>query len=146
MPPFAAAVAVSDLGASLRWYRSTLGFRAEEGPAYPRDGAPYATLEREGFRLELVDVRGAMFGRGMPNAHARIAVPGLYQIAYVVPDLDAAVRRVGAFGTILPASRLLHAPVVDHAWGGGVRYATVTDPDGVVVQLIERLSAERLSA
>jgi catechol 2,3-dioxygenase-like lactoylglutathione lyase family enzyme len=125
MPAIAATVAVSRLDVSARWYAATLGLHVDDDRR--DDPRPMIALADDGFRLDLLTVSAG-----------RAASTGLVQLAYLVPDVDAAVRRVGAFQAVAAESRLLHAPRIDRAWG--VRFATVTDPDGGLVQLVERLA------
>jgi catechol 2,3-dioxygenase-like lactoylglutathione lyase family enzyme len=140
MPAIAATVAVSRLDVSARWYAATLGLHVvDERRDDPR---PTIALADDGFRLDLLAVpAGWVIPRGAEPSAAtarRAASTGLVQLAYLVPDVDAAVRRVGAFQAVAAESRLLHAPRIDRAWG--VRFATVTDPDGGLVQIVERLA------
>ena len=131
MAVLAAASVVSRLPVSARWYASALGLSVVH-PFDEDDPQPSVRLARDGFRLDLLGVPA-------PWTHARHTTTGLVQLAFEVADLDSAVRRVVAFQTIAAGSRLLHAPRVDVEWG--VRFATVTDPDGGVAQLVERIAA-----
>ncbi len=133
-------ICVSDLDASLRFYRDGLGFREVSrldvsGAAAERllELAPLALhavwLERDGTRIELLHY--AKPGHAGPAELAAMNRLGLTHLSLRVEDLDAALAELGgAGGRVLEATRVEVAETRSRA-------AFVTDPDGTRVELVE---------
>jgi catechol 2,3-dioxygenase-like lactoylglutathione lyase family enzyme len=95
------------------------GVRAELAMVEAPDG---------GGRLELVKFHAPSGPAGDPDVPANI--PGLRHVSFEVDDLDAALARVGAHGAEL---------VGEVESGGGYRLCYVRGPEGIIVELAERL-------
>ena len=119
-----AILAVSDFGASLRFYRDQLGLT--EAALY--DDPPYATLTAAGARISLAEQ-----GHPAPDrpgvAMAAPAEPARANVVLVleVPDADIARKVLEARGVSFLADT--YRP----PWGGS-RFFCV-DPDGYLVEI-----------
>jgi len=95
------------------------GVRAELAMVEAPDGAG---------RLELVKFHAPSSAAG--DTHAPANVPGLRHVSFEVDDVDAALARVRAHGAEL---------VGEVESGGGYRLCYVRGPEGIIVELAERL-------
>ena len=101
---------VSDLAAAKEVYAALLGIRPQT------DGPYYVGFEAEGQQIGLVPGGGPQ-GMTSPVAY------------WHVPDIEAKIAEVTAAGATLKEPA--------HDVGGGRLVATVTDPDGNVLGLLE---------
>jgi predicted enzyme related to lactoylglutathione lyase len=101
---------VSDLAAAKPVYAALLGMAPQH------DGSYYVGFEAEGQHIGLVP-RGGPQGMTAPVAY------------WHVPDIEAKLAEVTAAGATLKEAA--------HDVGGGRLVATVTDPDGNVLGLLE---------
>lgn len=119
---------VTDIDASLRFYRDLLGFT--ETFRTPEYGAPaHVELQLAGFTLGLADVAATR------DMHAlEVGPSGLprAEVALWTDDVDAAVGELVAHGV-----PVLSKP---HDFVATLRAAWVADPDGNPVQLVMRRS------
>ena len=134
-------VGVSDIDASLDFYRRLLGFEV------------VFDVELEGSSLESVTgtsgAKGRMVGGlvagvmlellGLGNVPAGASGPhlGYTNISFSVRDLDAVYRQVIELG---------FQPAQEPVDIGGVRMFFVVDPDGTPIEIIEYPNGERDSA
>jgi len=140
------AISAHDRRRSLEWYRRTLGYlpagemvRHAPLPAGAPDvaalqGVPgadfamsWAVDRREFFQLELFQYRHPV-PRALP-ADWRLCDVGYGLVCFHVADFDAALARLAAAGTAA-----LSAPLGEP----GERRVCVRDPDGVLLELLER--------
>ncbi|HVV08174.1 VOC family protein [Amycolatopsis sp.] len=128
-------VRCSDLARSLAWYGSIGWTERARGID---DGVPWASLvlpEDPTFSLELEERAGS--GDGAPR---RANTQGLYRIALAVEDVREAhaalVRESG-----VPVPEPLFIPMPDTPTGG-FTVLFLADPDGAVVELVERPRSE----
>lgn len=117
-------VYVSDLAASVAFYRDALGLE------HRFTDAGYAEFATGPTRLALYERRRAEWLTGHPVAPGPAA-----EIVLVVDDVDAAAAAVRARGVAL-----LREPA-DRPWGH--RTAHVADPDGFVVELAQEIPRTR---
>jgi catechol 2,3-dioxygenase-like lactoylglutathione lyase family enzyme len=140
---------VADLDRAVDFWCGRLGLRllgrvTETGPDIA------ALLGEDAVELEIADLDagdGRIVERiryirpaGRP-ARARSGDPGSCHIALRVDDLDAAVERIQGS----QARQISRHPVVLHDPGGawdGVACCYIADPDGNIVELVQRPSAE----
>ena len=137
-----AGLTVADLDRSLAFYAGALGL-AVLGRGSEEDGAIGAITGAPGARAEWADL-DAGDGRVLellrfedgPPAPARAQAPGTPHVALAVDDLDAAAARACAAG----GEPLTAAPVTVDEPGDwhGVRCLYVRDPDGALVELLQR--------
>ena len=119
---------VSDLDASIAWYRKTFGFELLSSYGWP--GVRAAFIGRGDIRIELFQNDAAVpipEDRRRPDTNLRIG--GIGHLALAVVDLDAALadlqdRQV----EIVAAPR-------DVPDGSGSRFAFIHDNDGMLVEL-----------
>lgn len=140
------AICASDVEESLRFWRDGLGFDVLMDERFTGDWptllrAPSTSLrsiflgqagEGDSGIVELVDL-GLEAGRGATTD----AVGHGFLLLSIMTDVDAALERLAGLG-------LGGAPRVIETHG--ITMATVTDPDGVVVELIGTAAIERLGA
>jgi len=129
-------VNVRDLDAQTAWYKGALGLKTVfefhlEGP-----GLSGVVLEHpHGWRLELLARADSRPGLMAPDPITAVLTEGYGHFAVTTPELDP-----------------VHAALVAHGAGEavapgpspepGVRMAWVTDPEGNLIELIERRSTE----
>jgi lactoylglutathione lyase len=121
---------VADLDATTGWYVRALGLTVENEFTVPAVGLRGTMLRHEsGFRLELIERRGAVPGIQAANPAEAALTRGPGHFAFQVPDLDAAYDRLiaaGAAARVAPGA----APRV------GARMAWVADCEGNLIELI----------
>jgi len=133
-------ICVSDLERSLRFYRDVLGcsevgrLEMEGGPADTVNGLEGVELraiylERDGWRLELIDFREpGWIGPQEPRPMNQL---GLTHLSFRVDDLDAVCARIEAAG-----GGLLTDTLVGPA-GSPTRAIMAHDPDGMRLELVQ---------
>ncbi len=133
-------ICVSDMERSLRFYRDVLGFRyvselqvaGEPGNTLlrlPDVDLRAVYLERDGTRIELLHYRSpGHSGEPRPRPMNQL---GLTHLSFRVVDLTAVVARLEAAGTHILADTRIDVPQV------GAAAIFVTDPDGVLVELVQ---------
>jgi catechol 2,3-dioxygenase-like lactoylglutathione lyase family enzyme len=121
---------VSDVAAALRFYTGALGLA--EVPRPPTFDAPGAWLQVGDQQIHLVGEAepGRAVGMHPPYDREEIVIGYGNHLALVVDDLDAALARAREHGVEPPGEII--------ARGDGVRRTFVTDPDGHVIELMER--------
>lgn len=128
MPITASAVSlnVDDVAASSAFLIDHFGFR-EEAAA---DG--FVSLSRPDAGMNVVYLRRGL--ASLPEDQRDDHADGVI-LAFVVDDLEAELARLTAEGVTLTM------PLTEEPWGE--RAFQVTDPNGVIVQLVDWVSAER---
>ncbi|HET6546968.1 MAG TPA: VOC family protein [Solirubrobacter sp.] len=121
---------VSDVARSVRFYADVLGL--VEAPRPSTFDTPGAWLRIGEQELHLAGEVEPGRAREMnpPYDPAEIAIGYGNHLALEVDDLDAALARAAEHG-VRPGGEIL-------ARGDGVRRTFVTDPDGHVIELMER--------
>ena len=126
-----AGASVADLGRSMRFYTSVMGFAVEEEFRIPNTPVRGAVMRHPGgARIELfhrADSQAAAPGHPIDSTLQR----GWFQLAFAVPDVQAAFAQVVAAGAgaVKPPFR---AP------DGRSWVAFIGDPDGNLIELIQR--------
>jgi lactoylglutathione lyase len=120
---------VSDVGASITFYRDVLGFDLKWGEA----SIGYASFAG-GNGVDL-----SVFHRsGQPDATATHSGDALL-LSLEVEDVDRELERLRSRGAVVAAE-----PRDEDGWG--IRVAYVRDPDGNLLELMQQLSADQWSA
>lgn len=133
-------ICVSDLEASLAFYRDVLGF--EPAGELEVEGEPGATLlrlrplslravylRRDGTTIELLHYASPGHeGDGEPRAMNAL---GLTHLSLRVDDLGALLTQLEARGVPILHDTRIDEPAL------GARAVFVTDPDGTLVELVE---------
>jgi catechol 2,3-dioxygenase-like lactoylglutathione lyase family enzyme len=139
--PSHVGLCVSDLKASMRFYRDGLGFDVSDG--YDLDSTTVPGLDAalevpspavlrsqmivlDGLKIELLHYTSPAVD-GTPSA--RRNQRGLTHLSFWVDDVDAAVERLVRCGGTL---------VADTRQSPGVELVFVADPDGTRVELMQR--------
>ncbi|HEX8616823.1 MAG TPA: VOC family protein [Thermoanaerobaculia bacterium] len=90
MQPYLVALSVPDVDESIRWYVTNLGFQQKSRAEYPDYGLVIAIVERDGFRVELVALKGSVAPASVVADHSNPAIlQGFNKIAFRVDDLAA---------------------------------------------------------
>ncbi|WP_460066038.1 VOC family protein [Streptomyces sp. YKOK-I1] len=128
MPITASAVSlnVDDVAASSAFLTEHFGFR-EEAAA---DG--FVSLSRPDAGMNVVYLRRGL--ASLPEDQRDDHADGVI-LAFVVDDLEAELARLTDEGVAITM------PLTEEPWGE--RAFQVTDPNGVIVQLVDWVSAER---
>jgi glyoxylase I family protein len=135
----------SDLERSLRFYMEALGLEPGvcTAPEETQPGAAFGLVRARWDASILLGPRGYDGGAidllewhepapaGAPPA--RLFETGFQRLGVRVPDLDAAIARVGALGGCVWSEPFGHARVD----GGEIRLVLAGDPDGTAIELIE---------
>jgi catechol 2,3-dioxygenase-like lactoylglutathione lyase family enzyme len=135
----------SDLERSRRFYTEGLGLEigAHTAPAETQPGTAFGLARARWDASILLGPRGYDGGAidllewhepppaGSPPA--RLLDTGFQRLGLRVPDLDAALARVGALGGCGWSEPFSHAL----ADGGDIRLVLVDDPDGTAIELVE---------
>ena len=121
-------VTVSDLDASIAWYRETLGFELLSTYGWP--GVRAAFIGRDDIRIELFQTEEAAplsDDRRRPDTDLRIG--GIGHLALGVADLDAAVA------DLRDRQVEIVVPPRDMPDDSGSRFAFIHDNEGMLVEL-----------
>lgn len=129
--PYAVTLSVTDLEGTARWYREKLGFQEVKRKSYPEFATSLVFLEKNGFQVELIRDENARADAPRPDPPAHTSRTGVSQFAFETDDL-AAVRAA------LEARRVAIVWQFENA-DLGVRFLFVRDPEGTLIQFIERL-------
>mgnify|MGYP000179837830 CR=1 FL=1 len=126
---------VADLPAAVRWYREAFGFEVDlEGRVDAIELDFVMLRDADGGRLELLHRPGSAPGlRAADPAEAALS-EGFGHVAFDVGGLDGVFARVVAMG-----AREVMAPRPSPE--PGIRMAFVADPEGNLVELLERPAA-----
>jgi catechol 2,3-dioxygenase-like lactoylglutathione lyase family enzyme len=128
---------VADLAGMTRWYAAALGLEVEFEFALEQFAFRGAILRSpSGYRLELLSREGSAAGMQPADPVQAALTRGYSHFALDVPDVDAAYRRLVAAGA---GERMSPRPSPEP----GVRMAYVADPEGNLVELLDRTTARR---
>ncbi|HEX8229692.1 MAG TPA: VOC family protein [Chloroflexia bacterium] len=123
------ALTTSDYDRLVRFYRKGLGL--DPAALWANDGGRAVLFLMGRGTLEVFDERQAEV---VDQIEAEQRVSGQVRFALRVPNLDAALERLLAWG-----ATLVHAPVVT-PWGD--RNVRLQDPDGMQITLFEAASQD----
>jgi catechol 2,3-dioxygenase-like lactoylglutathione lyase family enzyme len=133
--PYLLALTVAKAEASAAWYRDRLGFRELSRGDYPEHGLRIIFLERDGFRLELIEnSKSFPITRHVPGYRRMSSLlQGVSKMAFRVDNADALAGRLKAEGVtfLFPLSTDGRMKL---------RHFIVADPDGNPVQFVQPLA------
>jgi catechol 2,3-dioxygenase-like lactoylglutathione lyase family enzyme len=130
---------VADLPAMTSWYAAALKLDVEfEFALDDVDFSGVMLRSPEGYRLELLSRLGNIGGLQAANPVEAALTRGFGHVAFDVPDVDAAYDALLAAGA---TDRMSPRPSPEP----GVRMAYVADPEGNLVELLDRTSASVVS-
>ncbi|WP_369227450.1 VOC family protein [Streptomyces sp. R39] len=123
---------VRDLAAQLAWYRAAFGLRTVFEFHLDGPGLTGVVLEHpHGWRLELLARPGSVPGLRAPDPMTAVLTEGYGHFAVTTPELDPVYVALTALGA---GEVLAPGPSPEP----GVRMAWVKDPEGNLIELIER--------
>ncbi|MEZ0447523.1 VOC family protein [Cellulomonas sp. ICMP 17802] len=124
---------VADLGSAQAWYSAAFGFVTELTARVDAVGLDVVMLVHpgRGDRLELLHRAGSARGPRAADPAAAALVEGYGHVAFDVRDLEETFDRLVALG-----ARPVMAPQPSPE--PGVRMAFVADPEGNLVELLDR--------
>ncbi|MEN3279060.1 MAG: lactoylglutathione lyase [Solirubrobacteraceae bacterium] len=123
-------VSVGDLDRAQAWYERALSLRTEVRFELP-EGRGAMLESQDGYRIELLEHPASTAGLNAADPGTALLTRGYGHFALTVPDLDALYDHllgVGAAGVWAPG------PSPEP----GVRMAFVHDPEGNLIELLER--------
>jgi lactoylglutathione lyase len=126
---------VADLDAMTAWYCDAFDLKVEL--EFALDGVDFSGVmlrSPEGWRLELLSRPGSVAGLQATNPVEAALTRGFGHFAVDVPDVDAAYDALLAAGA---SDRMSPRPSPEP----GVRMAYVADPEGNLVELLDRSSS-----
>lgn len=126
-------LSVADLDAQASWYAEALDLTPAEPGSIPELGLRVVFLvdEEHGWAIELLERSGSRAGPTAPDPPAALLTQGYGHICLRVADVDALYHRLleaGATPRMAPGP----APVP------GVRMAFVADPEGHLIEILDR--------
>ena len=126
---------VADLDAMTTWYADALGLEVEfEFALEDVDFRGVMLKSASGFRIELLHRIGNEAGMQPTSPVDAALTRGFGHIALDVPDVDTAYSKLAAVGA---ADRMSPRPSPEP----GVRMAYVADPEGNLLELLDRTAA-----
>lgn len=133
-------ITVADLDAATAWYGAALGLRPDFDFALPQFGFRASVLLAPGgYRIELIERTGSAPGPSPANPIEAAATRGFGHVCLDVEDVDAQFDALIALGA---GERMSPRPSPEP----GVRMAYVADPEGNLIELIDRTAAGRRPA
>jgi glyoxylase I family protein len=126
----AAAVVVSNIDNSVRWYQSVFGVKVKTTMNDPNNTYKVVILESSSMMFELMQLKGSVVRsealKGKPEG---TQIQGHFKIGFTVKDLDACLRHLKALKVDVP-----------QVWtdsATGKRNFLITDPDGNLIQFFD---------
>jgi glyoxylase I family protein len=126
------AVTVTDMDASIAWYKDVFGFEELMRDEHFGDSGGYAVV------LGPPDFSMAVVLNHHPTNGGEAFDPtrtGLDHVGFVMPDRAAIVE----FQARLSDKGVTQSPITDHEWGSSLNFR---DPDGMQLQLITFAAAQ----
>jgi len=125
-------ISVADLDAQVSWYQRALGLTIASPFEIPPIGLRGVFLVGpDGVALELLERKGSQPGLNAPDAATALLTRGYVHICFRADDVDELHARLVASGA---TERM--AP--QEAPEAGVRMSFVADPEGNLIELIDR--------
>jgi len=126
---------VEDLGAMTAWYVDALQLEVELEVVLDQVQLSIVMLRSpDGYRVELLSRPGSVAGIQAANPVEAALTRGFGHIALDVPDIDAAYAALLAVGA---TDRMSPRPSPEP----GVRMAFVADPEGNLIELLDRTTS-----
>jgi lactoylglutathione lyase len=130
--PYSVTLSVADTETMSRWYAEVLGFEVVDRKDYPEFDTSLVFVEREGFRLEFIRDGKSEPVEMRPDPPAHTRMRGVSQIAFEVDDITATHAALRDKGVTFAWELQRYDDL-------GVAFFFVRDPEGNLVQFIERL-------
>ena len=132
LKPYSITLSVSNIEVVAQWYERVLGFERVSVKSYPQFKTSLIFLARNGFRVELIADGNVTKGATRADPPAHTATTGVSQFAFEVADINAAHAHL-ASKKVTFAWELQRYPDL------GVAFFFVRDPEGNLVQFIQRM-------
>lgn len=131
--PHHVGIVVSNLEASLAWYRDLLGFEVTHQLDVPEAGLKIAYAAWNGFSVEFFEQTGSADTewKEIPLLSSFMR-QGHHHFAFEVADVDATCEELKARGIEISVEPTSAEPL-------GVRYMFIRDPDGVWLEFLTPL-------
>jgi catechol 2,3-dioxygenase-like lactoylglutathione lyase family enzyme len=127
---------VGDLAAMTAWYSAAFDLEPEFEFELPHVTFRGVMLRGAGYRVELLAREGSAPGLQAADPVEAALTHGFGHVAFDVPDVDAAYRRLLGLGA---TDRMSPRPSPEP----GIRMAFVADPEGNLIELLDRTAASR---
>lgn len=140
------AIGVSDMAASLRFYRDLLGLTVSLDDPHENPGNALPR-PRHGVYLRWADGPDATFivlseNRPVSGGALQLHQVGIHHFAFWVDDLEETFEKVRATGVpIVMPPTVFDSVAYGEPPGGQIKTTLFKDPDGVVIQLDQRVPA-----
>jgi methylmalonyl-CoA/ethylmalonyl-CoA epimerase len=131
--PYAFTMSVPNIQTAAKWYSDTLGFKVEQTKNYPEFKTKLAFLEREGFRIELIEDANAKPGLVRADAPAHTATHGFSQFIFQTSDLSVVKKTMADKGVPI------HFEFENAELK--IRIFFVRDPNGNLIAFLQRLQS-----
>lgn len=125
---------VGDLDAMREWYSTAFDLVVEFEFALEQFAFRGVMLRGDGYRLELLERAGSVTGLQAANPIEAALTRGFGHVAFDVPVVDDAYQRLLSLGA---TDRMSPRPSPEP----GVRMAYVADPEGNLVELLDRATS-----
>lgn len=122
---------VADLDVAISFFETAFDFEPEVRFELPHDIQGAMLVHSDGSRLELFERPGSRPGINAANPLDAHATRGYSHFAFSAPDIDAVYAKAIAAG----AGEIWDPRPSPEP---GVRFAYMTDPDGNLIELVER--------
>lgn len=130
-----AGLSVGDLDAALAWYAEAFGWTIASPFAIEALGIRGAfVVSPEGHAIELLERTGSSGGLRAPDPQAALLTRGYGHVCIRVADTDAMHASLLGLGA---SERLSPRPAPEP----GVRFSFVADPEGNLIEILDRRSA-----
>ena len=129
LKPLHVGISVSNMEASVEWYRKNLGFEKKQDDYAPPLKARVCFIEKDGFELELFqydDPKPIPEERKTPNTDLQTI--GTKHVAFLTDDMQALKK-----GFVENGVDIAHEVTLE---GNAVMF--VRDPDGVLIEFIQK--------
>jgi len=133
LKPYAVTLSVGDVERMTRWYQNTLGFRPVSAKDYPEFKTRLVFLERDGFRIELIEDARSKAGPERADPPGHTALRGVSQFAFEVGNIETTKQQLGERGAEFVWDLQRYPDL-------GVAFLFVRDPEGNLIQFVERLT------
>jgi methylmalonyl-CoA/ethylmalonyl-CoA epimerase len=129
--PYAITMLVPNIETAAAWYGEILGFKVDKTKSYPQFNTRLAFLERDGFRVELIEDGAAKPGPVRADAPAHTAIHGFSQFMFKTADLAKVKAKLATKG--MP----IHFEFENAELG--VKFFFIRDPNMNFIAFVQRL-------
>lgn len=132
--PHSVTLSVSDVERSASWYREKLGFEEVQRKNYEEFDTELVFLEKNGYRVELIQDGNATDGSPRPDPPGHTATFRISQFAFRTQDLEGVKAELG--GRQVPITWEFENADL------GAKFLFIRDPDKNLIQFLQLLEEE----